>query len=281
MRQGKDGRRIDVSLAAAPLVDPATNMVIGEICSMRDITEHKLMQAAERELEQNRRFTQLVQSRLEEERRAIARELHDELGQCVTAIKTIGTAIANRTESSSAETQTNARTIVSVASHIYDVVHGIIRQLRPSGLDHLGLSATLEDAISSWRKRHPEIELELLLGADVDGLSEDVNIVVYRLVQECLTNIVRHSAADRGKVSVTRACDQMLGDALVVTVRDNGRGLGTGDDQDLRRFGIMGMRERVQGLGGRFEIAGEPGEGVTVRAVLPVTPVAQADAIES
>jgi two-component system, NarL family, sensor histidine kinase UhpB len=73
LRLSNDGRRIDVSLSAAPLVDPVTDTVIGEICSMRDITEHKRMQAAERELEQNRHFTQLVQSRLEEERRAIAR----------------------------------------------------------------------------------------------------------------------------------------------------------------------------------------------------------------
>jgi len=80
---------VDVALSAAPLVDPASNEVIGEICSMRDITEHKLVRRAERELEQNRKLTQLIQSRLEEERRSIARELHDELGQCVTAIKTI------------------------------------------------------------------------------------------------------------------------------------------------------------------------------------------------
>ena len=90
-RVAKDGRVVDVALSAAPLVDPASDRVIGEICSLRDITEHKRMQAAERELEQNRRLTALIQSRLEAERRALARELHDELAQYVTAIKTIGT----------------------------------------------------------------------------------------------------------------------------------------------------------------------------------------------
>ena len=137
-RLTKDGRVVDVALSAAPLVDPASNQVIGEICSMRDITEHKLVQRAERELEQNRKLTQLIQNRLDEERRSIARELHDELGQCVTAIKTIGTAISNRTRESTPEIHGNAQTIVSVASHLYDLVHGIIRQLRPLALDHLG-----------------------------------------------------------------------------------------------------------------------------------------------
>ena len=134
-RLTKSGELVDVALSAAPLVDPASDDVIGEICAMRDITEHKRMQAAEEELERNRRLTQLIQVRLEEERRNIARELHDELGQCVTAIKTIGTAISNRNDETSQATRDNAGTIVSVASHIYDVVHGIIRQLRPSALD--------------------------------------------------------------------------------------------------------------------------------------------------
>src|SRR3954453_6425633 len=145
-RVTKSGRLVDVALSAAPLVDPAADRVIGEICSMRDITEHKRMQAAERELEQNRKLTALIQSRLEDERRAIARELHDELAQCVTAIKTIGTAIAGRAGESKPDIRDNANTIVSVAAHIYDVVHGIIRRLRPSGLDDLGLAGTLRDA---------------------------------------------------------------------------------------------------------------------------------------
>ena len=148
-------------LSAAPLVDPAADRVIGEICSMRDITEHKRMQAAERELEQNRKLTALIQSRLEGERRAIARELHDELAQCVTAIKTIGTAIAGRAGDAKSDIRDNANTIVSVAAHIYDVVHGIIRRLRPSGLDDLGLAETLRDAVATWSRRHPQVLWEL------------------------------------------------------------------------------------------------------------------------
>ncbi|HWA13410.1 MAG TPA: PAS domain S-box protein, partial [Burkholderiales bacterium] len=179
-RLTREGRLVDVALSAAPLVDPTADRVIGEICSMRDITAHKLAQQAARDLDQNRKLTQLIQTRLEEERRAIARELHDELGQCVTAIKTIGAAISNRTRESSPEIHGNAQTIVSVASHLYDVVHGIIRQLRPVALDHLGLNDALRDAVDAWRGRHPEIECVLAIEGEVEGLGEVVNITAFR-----------------------------------------------------------------------------------------------------
>ena len=269
-RLTRDGRVVDVALSAAPLVDPLNDEVIGEICSMRDITEHKLVQQAERELEQNRQLTHAIQSRLEEERRSIARELHDELGQCVTAIKTIGTAISNRTRETAPDIQANALTIVSVASHIYDVVHGIIRQLRPTALDHLGLSETLRDTVSAWRERHPEIACDLRLEGALEGMGETINITVYRIVQECLTNVARHAVATRSEIDVARRNDPQRGDVVRVTVRDNGKGFAQRLEREATRFGLIGMRERVQALDGEFRIDSAPGEGVAVTVVIPV-----------
>ena len=269
-RLTKDGRVVDVALSAAPLVDPLNDEVIGEICSMRDITEHKLVQRAERELEQNRQLTHAIQSRLEEERRSIARELHDELGQCVTAIKTIGTAISNRTQETAPDIHANALTIVSVASHIYDVVHGIIRQLRPSALDHLGLSETLRDTVSAWRERHPDIACDLRLEGALEGMGETINITVYRIVQECLTNVARHAVATRSDIDVARRNDPQRGDVVKVIVRDNGRGFAQQLEREATRFGLIGMRERVQALDGEFKIDSSPGNGVAVTAVIPV-----------
>ena len=281
-RLTRDGRVVDVALSAAPLVDPASNEVIGEIFSMRDITEHKLVQRAERELEQNRKLTHLIQNRLEEERRSIARELHDELGQCVTAIKTIGTAISNRTRESAPEIHGNAQTIVSVATHIYDVVHGIIRQLRPTALDHLGLSATLKETVAAWRERHADITCELTLEGELEGLGETVNITIYRIVQECLTNVIRHAAATRADLLVARERDPGRGDVVRVIVRDNGKGIAERNEREATRFGLMGMRERVQALDGVFQIESRPGEGVTVTAVIPAKAAAMAtDGVEA
>ena len=269
-RLTKDGRVVDVALSAAPLVDPLNDEVIGEICSMRDITEHKMVQQAERELERNRQLTRAIQSRLEEERRSIARELHDELGQCVTAIKTIGTAISNRARESAPDTHENAQTIVAVASHIYDVVHGIIRQLRPTALDHLGLSETLRETVSGWRARHPDIVCDLRLEGKLEGLGETINITVYRMVQECLTNIIRHAGATRSDIFVARNGDHPRGDVVRVVVRDDGKGFDQRAEREATRFGLIGMRERVQALDGEFRIDSIPGEGVTVTAVIPV-----------
>ena len=269
-RLTKDGRVVDVALSAAPLVDPQTDEVIGEICSMRDITEHKLVQLAERELEQNRQLTHAIQSRLEEERRTIARELHDELGQCVTAIKTIGTAISNRTRDTAPDTHANALTIVSVASHIYDVVHGIIRQLRPTALDHLGLSETLRDTIAAWRERHADIACDLHLHGALEGMGETINITVYRIVQECLTNIARHAGATNVQIDVARCNDEAHADVVKVTVSDNGKGFAGQLEREATRFGLIGMRERVQALNGEFRIDSSPGKGATVTAVIPV-----------
>lgn len=263
-RLAMGGRAVDVALAAAPLIDPGSGEVIGEICCMRDITEHRRAQQAQQDLEQNRRLTQLIQIHLEEERRAIARELHDELGQCVTAIKTIGTAIANRTPEGE-EVHRSARTIVEVASHIYDVVHGIIRQLRPSALDHLGLDDALEESVGAFRGRHPEIEVELVLEGDLKSLGEAVNITAYRIVQECLTNVARHAQATQAHVHVRRDAD-----VLGLQVSDNGRGLGERDLNEAARFGLLGMRERVQAVAGDFELSSPPGAGLTVRARIPL-----------
>ena len=280
-RLRKDGRLVDVALSAAPLVDPASDRVIGEICSMRDITEHRRMQAAEQALAQNRQFTALVQSQLEEERRAIARELHDELGQGVTAIKTIGTAIATRAGDGAPEIRENARTIVSVATRIYDVAHGIIRRLRPSGLDHLGLAETLRGAVATWSQRHSEVRWDLVLSGELESLGEAVNITVYRIVQEALTNVVRHAGATRARITVSREQIAPVGDAVVVRVQDDGRGLEPDSARNGARLGLVGMRERVQAFGGTFEISGAPGEGVTVRAVLPLVVAGRPAQVES
>ena len=98
---------------------------------------------------------------------------------------------------------------------------------------------------------------ELNLEGELSGLGETVNITVYRIVQECLTNVVRHAGANRAQINVRRTPE-----ALEVVVRDNGRGLGERNANEAARFGLMGMRERVQALRGEFELATQPGDGL-------------------
>jgi two-component system sensor histidine kinase UhpB len=268
-RIAKDGRLIDVALSAAPLIDPHNDVVIGQICSVRDITSTKRAQQIEQELAQNRQLTQLIQSHREEERKALARELHDELGQSVTAIKTIAVSIANRARDSAPEVHANALTIAAVAGNLYDAMHGIVRQLRPSVLDNLGLAETLEDAIATWRKLHPEIEFTLQLADDLENMGETMNITVYRIVQECLTNVVRHAEASCAHVTLRR-----IGDAaeqrLEISVRDDGKGMSDGELPKDKHFGLLGIRERAHALAGNLVVTSRPGGGTTVTITLPL-----------
>jgi signal transduction histidine kinase len=152
-------------------------------------------------------------------------------------------------------------------------MHGIVRELRPSALDNLGLRETLQEALSALQSQHPEIELRLATSGELDHLGEALNINAYRIVQECLTNVLRHAGASRAEVFVTRVADD-AGDRLEIEVRDNGRGFGGAGTEATPRYGILGMRERVQALRGSFALDSQPGRGVRVQVTLPVTETA-------
>jgi PAS domain S-box-containing protein len=265
-RLTRDDRLLDVALSAAPLVDPHDNRVIGEICTMRDITERKQVEEAERRLEENRQLTQLIQRHIEEERRSLARELHDELGQYVTAIKTFAVAIGNKARDRLPEIESSAQTIAAAANHIYDGMHNIIRQLRPGALDNLGLTETLRDAVTEWQGQYPEIAFSLEFSGRLDTLGEMLNINLYRIVQESVTNAVRYAQATAIRIDLARPDDE----SIQLTINDNGIGMNVCNVDQTRHFGLLGMRERVQSLHGRFEIDSAPDAGTKIKVMIPI-----------
>lgn len=264
-RRARDGRLLDVSLSAAPLIDPHTDEVIGEICIMRDITERLRAEASERELEENRRLTQIIQKHVEDERRSLSRELHDELGQYVTAIKTFAVAIANKAREKMPDIQGHAQTIAAAADHIYDGMHNIIRQLRPGALDNLGLPETLRDAVAGWQAQHPAVQFSLNFSGKLDSLGEVLNINLYRIVQEAVTNALRYSQAERVDIALEAQADGMV----QVQIRDNGVGMNICNVDQSQHFGLLGMRERAQALSGRFQLDSAPGAGTCITVRVP------------
>lgn len=272
-RVTRDGKLKDISLSAAALIDPNTGQVIGEICSMRDITERKQAELAEQKLEENRQLTQLIQRHIEDERRSLARELHDELGQYVTAIKTFAVAIANKSKDHLPDVESHAQTIVAAANHIYDGMHNIIRQLRPGALDNLGLSETLRDAVATWQKQNPTVQFSLNLSGDLNALGETININIYRMVQEGVTNALRHAQASKLEIALSNN----QAETLTLIIKDNGVGMAICNIDQTQHFGLLGMRERAQALNGCFNVESQLANGTEIKISFPIQTIKKAN----
>ncbi len=219
---------------------------------------------AQSNLQQNRELTQLIQSHIEEERRHIARELHDELGQSITAVKSLGLSIAQRSEACDEGVGRAAKLIVDTAGRMYDAVHQMIPRLRPFALDDFGLADALQDLLAEVRQQHPEVELTLNVSELPAQLGDTLATSAYRIVQESVANALRHAGA--GRIAIVVRAD--AGD-LLIRVEDNGGGLPP-DWQRPGHFGLRGMRERATALGGSFEVGGGRDGGVCVLARLPL-----------
>jgi two-component system sensor histidine kinase UhpB len=225
---------------------------------------------AERQLEENRQLTAIIQSHIEDERRSLARELHDELGQYVTAIKTFAVGIANKTSEKMPDISSNAQTIVAAANHIYDGMHSIIRHLRPGSLDNLGLSETIKDTINHLQKQYPDIKFKLDLAGDLDGFGENLNINFYRIIQESLNNALKHAKAKVIRVSLK----QDKKGSLNLVIQDDGLGMDIDQVDQTQHFGLLGIRERIQAFHGQFNIESSPEKGTKIIIQIPKESVA-------
>ena len=243
----------------------------------KEVAERKRAEEESRELLGENRF--LIQRSLvvqEGERRHLARELHDELGQCITAIQADAKIISERGPACDSRVATSATAIQQTASHIYEVVHSMMQRLRPGMLDDLGLVDTLKEEVDAWRARQPNTVYELSIGGGLSELGEEINITLYRIVQECLTNIAKHAGAR--SVMIRLAIVDALPDTAAGTQGGHGIHLaieddGVGMDRALRGpgLGLIGMRERVEAFNGHFSIVSQPGEGTTISVDLPLT----------
>lgn len=240
----------------------AFNQMVTEVSSRTQQLENAESQSRTL-LAENRNLVHTSLNVQEEERRHLARELHDELGQCITAIQADAESIRDLSGKCDQRIETSASAILDVSSRIYAVVHDMMQRLRPAVLDDLGLVEALKEELSAWLDRNPEIETRLDVAGNLDGLDERINITIYRIVQECLTNITRHAGA--GRVSISLSGDI---DSLVLSVSDNGRGLDLSLPSD--GLGLIGMRERAEGLGGEFMLESEQGAGATIRVRIPL-----------
>ncbi|MBK3737454.1 HAMP domain-containing protein, partial [Azospirillum brasilense] len=234
---------------------------------------------------ENRRLGQRLIEAQDRERRDIAREIHDELGAALFAIKVDAGRILRLSEepkpeatiSERVEIAGRARAVLSMASDVHRLSRRILVRLRPSLLDQLPLGEALSGLIDEWARREPAVRWSLDVAGDdapdgIDGLDEVLRLTVFRLAQESLVNALRHARPTRVSVTVRRRADQ-----VEVVVTDDGPGFAEGQSMETNEgerggLGISGMAERVRALGGTLRIGSDSGQGTRVAACLPCAP---------
>lgn len=252
VRLHKSGRAIEVSITMSPMRD-ATGEIQGGVGFVRDIRERKRTEELRARLAEARIRAQ------EEERRRVARELHDEAGQSLTAL------VAGLTSMESALDETLGSRILllrdlaqSTLADLRRLAHG----LHPAALDRLGLQAALERHVHEFGEAHGATVDMLVEGSTADApLPPQVQIALYRIVQEALTNCARHAEAS----NISVVLHHKPGCARVV-VEDDGRGF----EGALEGLGLVSMRERVTALGGLMEVESARGRGTMVMAEIPL-----------
>ncbi|HHJ35246.1 MAG TPA: HAMP domain-containing protein [Gammaproteobacteria bacterium] len=239
----------------------AFNRMVAEISSRtRQLKkEEKITQQL---LAENRLLIQKSLEVQEEERKNLARELHDELGQCITAIQADAESIRDLSTQDDKRINISANAILNVSAHIYDVVHSMMHLLRPSVLDNLGLVEALKDEIDAWSKRNPKTSCIHSFEGDLSDLGEHTNITIYRIVQECLTNITKHAHATHVNIKLVHDSDK-----LHLLIDDDGVGMDVKSSN--RGLGLIGMRERIQALDGVFFYETSPDDGFRVSIHIP------------
>jgi signal transduction histidine kinase len=250
--------------------------VRGAVVTFVDISKRKhaeeLLKKSRDELElrvaertaQLRELANHLEAMRETERKRIAREIHDELGQSLTGLKMDLTWVANRLPGDQRVLAEKTKSMSALIDDTIQSVRKIASRLRPEVLDQLGLTAAIGWHAGDFRKR-TGIRCKLSLPSDTLMLDRERSTAAFRIFQELLTNVARHANATRIDVAM-----QVESGALVLTVKDNGNGIAESAIHDPKSLGLLGMRERVLPFGGSIEIAGVRDKGTKARVSIPL-----------
>ena len=225
-----------------------------------------MAQALELSVSENQRLTRRLLNTQENERTRLARELHDEIGQSLSAIHADAAAIRNAGGETVRE---SAEAIVAVTVHIKNIVRSMLQRLRPPVMEGLGLTPALRELVAGFQQRNPAVVCTLRSTGDLLDVDQEVAVAVYRVVQECLTNIAAHANARHAaiEVSTARGDEACIPRRIDVQVADDGAGFFLMSTN--RGFGLTGIRERVKALGGACIIETHPGRGTRVSITVP------------
>lgn len=216
-------------------------------------------------LSERKKLVLQLMSVQEEERRYLARELHDEFGQCLSAINALSSSIVQTAKTDCPQLVPETESIAKINRRVMETVRTLLMRLRPAELDELGLAASLDAMVSEWNKQYAgQVYCQLIIEGDSQLLSDPLPITLYRIVQEGLTNIAKHSRATQVAATLILA-----GQAITLTIEDNGI-MVVLPLAENKGVGLLGIRERVNGLGGQLDLAAREGGGLTVKVILPM-----------
>ncbi|HLX69228.1 MAG TPA: ATP-binding protein, partial [Verrucomicrobiae bacterium] len=246
----------------------ARRQTVEKVLKNSEQNHRQLLDQSHQMQEQLRHVSHQILHAQEEERKRISRELHDEIAQTLVGINQHLAALTREAAANPKGIgQKIARTQRLVEKSV-DLVHQFARELRPTVLDDLGLIPALHAFVKEFSKR-TGIRIQLTAFAAVEKLETAKRTVLYRVAQEALTNIARHADASRVEVSLRK-----LPRAFGLTIKDNGKAFQVERVLSAKkniRLGLLGMRERVEMVGGSLRVESSPGQGTTIRAEIPRT----------
>ena len=227
---------------------------------------NQLASSQEQIMANNKQLALKLMNVQEEEHRYISRELHDEFGQCLAGINAVTTSINQTAKTQCPDIVDEVNSVSNITSHMMDVLRSMLTRLRPAEVDDFGLTTSLKKLVSSWNNRtHGETQYQLSITGDIENLPEPLPVNIYRMVQECLTNIAKHAQASAAEVIINHHDNH----SLELIIKDDGTAE-TNALENTMGMGLLGMRERVSALGGQLDIESSPANGVTVTILLPV-----------
>jgi two-component system sensor histidine kinase UhpB len=249
------------------------------LAELKRISEvaNELGEKIETTLAERAELSRRLMNAQEEERCYLARELHDELGQNLTAIAALAASLEKSAERSSPELSAEARRLSQITMGTMESLRTTLGHLRPADPDKFGLHKSLEQLVEVCRASHGRtIRFELDVAEDIAPLSDTAAIHVFRIAQEALTNAIKHADAKTVRLSVAPAtltnASPRSAAGLRLTIEDDGKGRALGDTSGTKGMGLLNMRERVAALGGSITLNDRPGTGFVVSVVVPVAP---------
>ncbi len=258
--------RFDVVLPALPgreaaAIAGAFNRMVGELKTHIE-TERRAVRA-EMQLSDSRELARWLERHVEDERRMIARELHDEFGQSVTAMRSMALAIAQRSED--AETARVARLVADEASRLYDAMHGIIPRLTPLVLDRFGLAEALADLAERTRRSQPQLRFDAQVELGEAQLAPEAALALYRAAQEGVTNALQHGHAKHLQLQLRTEAGRVN-----LQLDDDGQGLPPEGARRAGHYGLRWLAERVQALGGAMSLVPATPHGARLAVSIPL-----------